>query len=336
MTADALRPPTLGTRKEHVHDPAFEQTCARDRPARAEPRALGVRAREAPQGRPPGARPRGGRACRGGARRSQDARRDVRGRRAGRRGRRGIIAGALAYRFFIWLLPFGLVLVAGLGIAADAVGDSPVEAAKTLGLAGIVSQSVASAASGSGRWYALLVGVPVLFYVTRSVLRALIGAHRLVWTDLRAAAPRPTPKATARLLGLLLAFFVLTGLAGAARAWSTGVGIVVTLLVVLPYTGFWLLVTMRLPHRDADWKALLPGALAFGIGIELIQIFTAFVIAPMSLTKQGTYGALGIAAALLFGLYLIARLMVGAAVLNATLWDRKLESRAGESGSMTA
>jgi uncharacterized BrkB/YihY/UPF0761 family membrane protein len=248
----------------------------------------------------------------------------------------GIIAGALAYRFFIWLLPFGLVLVAGLGIAADAAGESPVEAAKTLGLAGIVSQSIASAASGSGRWYALLVGVPILFYVTRSVLRALIGAHRLVWTDLRAAAPRPTPKATARLLGLLLAFFVLTGLAGAARAWSIGVGIVVTLLVVVPYTGFWLLVTMRLPHRDADWKALLPGALAFGIGIELIQIFTAFVIAPMSLTKQGTYGALGIAAALLFGLYLIARLMVGAAVLNATLWDRKLESLPGESGSMTA
>jgi uncharacterized BrkB/YihY/UPF0761 family membrane protein len=248
----------------------------------------------------------------------------------------GIIAGALAYRFFIWLLPFGLVLVAGLGIAADAAGDSPIEAAKTLGLAGLVSQSIASAATGSGRWYGLLVGVPVLFYVTRSVLRALIGAHRLVWTDLRAAAPRPTPKATARLLGLLLAFFVLTGLAGAAREWSTGVGIVVTLLMIVPYTGFWLLVTMRLPHRDADWKGLLPGALAFGIGIELIQIFTAFVIAPMSLTKQGTYGALGIAAALLFGLYLIARLMVGAAVLNATLWDHKVRSRARESGSIPA
>jgi membrane protein len=245
----------------------------------------------------------------------------------------GIIAGALAYRFFIWLLPFGLVLVAGLGIAADAAGDSPVDAAKTLGLAGIVSQSIASAASGANRWYALIVGVPVLVYVTRSVLRALIGAHRLVWTDLRAAAPRPTPKATLRLLGLLLAFFVATGLAGAARAWSTGPGIVISLLMVAPYTGFWLLVTMRLPHRDAGWKALLPGALAFGVGIELIQLFTALVIAPMSLTKQGTYGALGIAAALLFGLYLIARLMVGAAVINATLWDRQLRTQ--ESDSIT-
>jgi uncharacterized BrkB/YihY/UPF0761 family membrane protein len=235
----------------------------------------------------------------------------------------GIIAGALAYRFFIWLLPFGLVLVAGLGLAADATGNSPVDAAKSLGLAGLVSQSVASAASGANRWYALLVGVPVLLYVTRSLLRALIGAHRLVWTDLRAAAPRPTPKATARLLGLMLVFFVLSGLAGAVRAWSTGLGIVVTLLMIVPYTGVWLLVTLRLPHRDAGWKRLLPGAIAFGIGVELIQVFTAFVIAPMALSKQGTYGALGIAAALLFGLYLIARLVVGAAVINATLWDRE-------------
>lgn len=71
----------------------------------------------------------------------------------------GIIAGALAYKFFIW--PFALVLVAALGITADAAGDTPTEAAKTLGIAGIVSQSIASAASGANRWYALIVGVPV-------------------------------------------------------------------------------------------------------------------------------------------------------------------------------
>src|SRR5512143_1257035 len=97
----------------------------------------------------------------------------------------GILAGALAYRFFIWLLPFALVLVAGLGLGSDAASTSPESAAESLGLAGLVSSSVASAAKDSARWYALLVGVPILFFATRSVLRALIGAHRLVWTDLR-------------------------------------------------------------------------------------------------------------------------------------------------------
>ena len=37
----------------------------------------------------------------------------------------GIIAGALAYRLFIWLLPLALVAVAGLGIAADAADETP-------------------------------------------------------------------------------------------------------------------------------------------------------------------------------------------------------------------
>jgi uncharacterized BrkB/YihY/UPF0761 family membrane protein len=235
----------------------------------------------------------------------------------------GIIAGALAYRFFIWLLPFALVLVAGLGLAAGAASVSPQSAAKSLGLAGLVSNSVASAAKGSARWYALIVGIPILFLTTRSVLRVLIGAHRLVWTDLRAAAPRPTPRATARLLALVLCFFAFSAIAGAAREWSFAAGVLVSLVLIVPYTALWLLVSIRLPHRDSGWLSLIPGALAFGVGIGLIQIVAAYVLAPLSLSKQGTYGALGIAAALLVGLFLISRLMVGAAVLNATLWERQ-------------
>ena len=48
----------------------------------------------------------------------------------------GIIAGALAYRLFIWLLPLALVAVAGLGFAADASSDSPEEAADSWGSTG--------------------------------------------------------------------------------------------------------------------------------------------------------------------------------------------------------
>ena len=68
----------------------------------------------------------------------------------------GIIAGALAYRLFIWLLPFALVLVAGLGFAADAADSSPESAADELGLGGLVSSSIEGAAQSPSRWYALL------------------------------------------------------------------------------------------------------------------------------------------------------------------------------------
>ena len=48
----------------------------------------------------------------------------------------------------------------------------------------------------------------------------------------------------------------------------------------------------------------------------------AYFITPYAIAKQGTYGALGVAAGLLFGLFLVSRLVVAAAVVNATLSER--------------
>src|SRR5262249_58510940 len=89
------------------------------------------------------------------------------------------------------------------------------------------------------------------------------------------------------------------------------------------YTALWLLITVQLPHHETDWTALIPGALVFGIGLELVQVVIAYFITPYALAKQGTYGALGVAAALLVGLFLISRLVVASAVLNATIWARQ-------------
>jgi membrane protein len=238
----------------------------------------------------------------------------------------GIIAGALAYRLFIWLLPLALVAVAGLGIAADASSETPEEAATSLGFEGLVSSSIANAADSPNRWYALLIGIPALIWVTRSLLRALIGAHRLVWTDERTRSPKPKLGATVRLLVLLLSFGVVSAAASAVRAWSTGPGVLATLAAFAGYAGLWLLVSLQLPHRSAGWVELLPGALVFGVGAEVLNVVVAYVITPWALAKQGTYGALGLAAALLFGLFLISRLVVGAADVNATLWERRTRS----------
>jgi membrane protein len=235
----------------------------------------------------------------------------------------GIIAGALAYRLFIWLLPLALVIVAGLGIAADARSESPQEAAGELGVQGLITSSVSSAADSPNRWYALVIGIPVLVWTTRSVLRVLIGAHRLVWTDDRSRAPRPKVGAALRLLALLLCFGIISTIASAARAWEPGPGLVVTLAAVVFYAAVWLLIIVRLPHHETDWTALVPGAIVFGVGVEVLHVVIAYFITPYALAKQGTYGALGVAAALLLGLFLISRLIVASAVVNATLWARR-------------
>jgi uncharacterized BrkB/YihY/UPF0761 family membrane protein len=58
----------------------------------------------------------------------------------------------------------------------------------------------------------------------------------------------------------------------------------------------------------------------------------AYGITPWALAKQGTYGALGLAAALLVSLFLISRLVVGSAVVNATLWERSVRPAVQRSG----
>src|SRR5262245_11831509 len=235
----------------------------------------------------------------------------------------GIIAGALAYRLFIWLLPVGLVFVGGLGVIADAVSDSPKGVGTTLGIGGIVSHSLNSASKSHSAWYALIVGVPILLYATRSVLRVLIGTHRLAWGDVRGARPKPTYVDAAKLLGVLVGYFVLAGFAGWARAHSHAAGLVATIVVIVGFTGLWLWTSTKLPHGDAGWLDLVPGAIAVGIGVGILQLVAAYLLGPYALQKQGTYGALGLAAALLLGLWGLGRLLIGGAEINATLWERK-------------
>lgn len=235
----------------------------------------------------------------------------------------GVIAGALAYRLFIWMLPAGLVFVGGIGAIAGARADSPHDVAAGLGVGGIVSNSLQNASKSHSSWYALIVGIPILLYTTRSVLRVLIGTHRLAWGDVRDARPKPTFLDAAKLLGILVLYFLLAGLAAWARAHSHLAGLVATILVAVGFAGLWLWTSMQLPHRDAGWVDLVPGALTVGIGVGILQVGAAYVLGPYALQKQGTYGALGLAAALLLGLWVVGRLLVGGAEVNATLWERK-------------
>jgi len=48
------------------------------------------------------------------------------------------------------------------------------------------------------------------------------------------------------------------------------------------------------------------------------------------------YGTLGASAALLFGLYLVGRLVIGSAVFNAALWEKLHRAASGAPDTLTA
>ena len=121
---------------------------------------------------------------------------------------------------------------------------------------------------------------------------------------------------------MLVGYFAILELARAVGSWTGSV----TLRLLVVFVGliaWWLVLSMRLPHRGVPWGALVPGALLMAVGLELLSSIGAFLIAPRVESSQRTYGALGVAAALLFGLYLVSRLVVASAVLNVTVWERR-------------
>jgi uncharacterized BrkB/YihY/UPF0761 family membrane protein len=101
-------------------------------------------------------------------------------------------------------------------------------------------------------------------------------------------------------------------------------------LGAVPFSCLWLAVSLLLPRdRRAPWTALIPGALLVGITVCAAHLASVYLLAHRVQRASELYGSLGIAAALLAWLYLVGRLMVGSAMLNATLWDRRQARAAG-------
>ncbi len=60
-----------------------------------------------------------------------------------------------------------------------------------------------------------------------------------------------------------------------------------------------------------------------------MEVATVYFLGPELAKKSQIYGALGAAAMLLLWLYLLGRLMIASAILNASLWERRNEDHAG-------
>jgi uncharacterized BrkB/YihY/UPF0761 family membrane protein len=238
----------------------------------------------------------------------------------------GLIAGALAYRFFFWLLPFVLVLVGGLGFLEAASHTAPEDLAKQAGFLGLTAKSIsdASANAEKTRFYALVIGLPALYFASIGFVKALNTAHSLVWGVPRRKLLKK-PLAAAVMTGVLVAAMFLLVLEQRVREASKGPGFVVVMLFIIAAAGLWLFVSWVMPHAEGVtvWH-LIPGALLVAAGIQGIHIVTVYYVARKVSHSSSTYGALGGATAILLSLFLIARVIVFGASLNAEMWRRRL------------
>ena len=233
-----------------------------------------------------------------------------------------VLAGAVAFRVFLFQVPYVYVLVAGFGLASDAAGSSPSAAARDAGIGGLTAQAIRDASDFTwwSRISAFVVGGFALFLAARSAVKVLVIIHCLVW-DLPMRKPKKLTRAAGVLVGIVTLALGLAWCVEWLRDRSFIAGLFGTVLYVLVPAAAWLLVSWFMPRKECPWWALVPGAALFGVGVELLHLLSVYWISHLIATKSDTYGALGTALALLFWAYVLGRLIVASATLNAARWN---------------
>lgn len=244
-----------------------------------------------------------------------------------------VLAGGLAYRLFLWLLPFGLIVGGVLGLGdADGVQD----AVSSGGLPAAVVDMIGdiARAADSSSWWLLLTGVPLLLWEGYTGARALQLVHALVWGD---PPPRIRPLQSSLVFSAGMCVFVATvgltwWLSDASQAERLGA----LVIMVGPLAALWLGVSLRLPHGEARWTALLPGAFLVAIGFQVSHGLVAYLLGPKLESSMSLYGSLGVIAAILFFMWLVGRIVVTAPILNSALHEEMLRNAAqGKHGRLS-
>ena len=68
------------------------------------------------------------------------------------------------------------------------------------------------------------------------------------------------------------------------------------------------------------------------VGIEGLHVFTVYFLGPKLENATELYGVVGVVSTMLFWLYITGRLVIGAATINASLYDQRSQTRAPGTG----
>ena len=198
--------------------------------------------------------------------------------------------------------------------------DAPRKAGEAIGIGPALLQSIADSSklSTDTRWSVAVFAVFALLWSAISAARAVRAVHSLAWEGGIGRFGRALPAALV-LLAALAAFLVVIVSAAKARAELGTVGLLVSIAAFAAFTAIWLGVAWLLPHGDVDWTDLLPGALLMALGVQVIHLGTVLFIAGKVERASQTYGSLGVAFTILLWLYVISRVIVASAMLNAVL-----------------
>ena len=230
-----------------------------------------------------------------------------------------LIAGGLAYRVFLFALPYALFMsslarIFGADSTNDLLGDAGIGA----GMASTVDDAARS--TGRAAPVLLVLSFGLMMWTAQSTWKALRITSQLAWR-IRSERSGPPVKvalvAALGMIGLTVYHFLLHPLYVGGPLFDLLASLIAS--IGLCFLAFWVMTALPRPE-GVEWTYLVPGALLFGLGLELLRFGTAIFLSDKLDRSIDLYGALGIAAAIMAALYLIGRLTVAALFVNAEWW----------------
>ena len=243
----------------------------------------------------------------------------------------GVLSAAVAFRIFLFLVPFVFFVIVGLGFVSDAAYGNATELTHSAGIGGLIAGAVKGAGdlSSGSRVTALLLSGFALFLGSRAAVKVLRITHGLIWR-----VPIPKLRSSNRASGAFVGLIALAMLASAGVGWlraqSAVLGIAAMVVSVLVPFGLWMLVTWWLPRAVCPWWALVPGAAVLAIGTQVLHATTVYWFSYQIESKSETYGSIGASLALLLWAYLLGRIITASAAVNAAFWYRSEERNGRE------
>jgi YihY family inner membrane protein len=250
------------------------------------------------------------------------------------------LAALIAYYGFLSLFPLLLLLVTILGFVLQ---NDPTLQAQLLDSAlaqfpVIGTQLSDNVTSLKGNGAGLAIGIILTLYGCLGVAGAAQNAFNRAWAVPRNRRPNPIKSRLRSLLllpVLLLGTLITTALAGlttGANAYGADLGAFIPVLSILAAVGanvclfmviFRVLTASQVPTRD-----LRIGAVAAGVGWQVVQVLGTYFVTHMLRGRSEAYGVFGLVLGLVAWIYLLAIVTVLAVEINVVaqrrLWPRAL------------
>jgi uncharacterized BrkB/YihY/UPF0761 family membrane protein len=230
-----------------------------------------------------------------------------------------LLAGGLAYRLFLWMLPTSLMVASAVGVIANLSSEPPLQVAERAGLGVALTTAIAQAAQESGQGALLLLplGLWLMVWTGMSVVKALRLLSGVAY-QLRPGPFRHGIRASLVFSGIVLALVATPVVLGPLYGGGLLLDALVWTATPVAWTPLFAWGFSTLPHPgEPGWITFMPGAALLAVGLSLLRFVTSVYFVGRMERTGDLYGAIGVAAVFMVWLFLIGRLVVAGITLNA-------------------